>query len=335
MLEDTSLIRARVRNGNVWSALNEATFAIDSMGLVVSEFMYDPLPPSEAEIAAGHTNGEDFEFFELLNTGPSAIDLNGIVLDEGITFDFSAGSITNLTPGARLLVVEDLAAFEFRYGAGHPIAGQYSGKLQDAGERVRISNVLDATLIEFTYDNNLPWPLAAAGDGASLVLVDPSSGPDHNDPASWSASATPGGSPGLESVVSFTYANWAAANGVSNPGDDDDGDGLTNYEEFVRGSLPLLFSPNPGFSTQVKFLDVGGVIDSYLTISFSYNQAVQGVTTTVEGSEGLQGWTSGPGSTVRVQTVYHGDGSATEIWRSATPTSLVEGQFLRVRWESP
>jgi hypothetical protein len=55
----------------------------------------------------------------------------------------------------------------------------------------------------------------------------------------------------------------------------------------------------------------------------------------VEGSEGLQGWTTGPGSTVRVQTVYHGDGSATETWRSATPTSLAEGQFLRVRWESP
>jgi len=335
MLEDTSLVRARVRNGNVWSALNEATFAIDSMGLVVSEFMYDPLPPSEAEIAAGHTNGEDFEFFELLNAGPSAIDLNGIVLDEGITFDFSAGSITSLAPGARLLVVEDLAAFEFRYGAGHPIAGQYSGKLQDAGEMVRISNALDATLIEFTYDNNLPWPLAAAGDGASLVLVDPSSGPDHNDPASWSASATRGGSPGLESVVSFTYANWAAAEGVSNPGDDDDEDGLTNYEEFVRGSLPLQFSPTPGFSTEVEFLEVGGVIDSYLTISFSYNLAAQEVTTTVEGSEGLEGWTSGPGSTVRVQTVYHGDGSATETWRSATPTSLAEGQFLRVRWESP
>jgi hypothetical protein len=334
-LEETSLVKARVRNGSVWSALNEATFAIDSTGLVVSEFMYDPLSPSEAEIAAGHTNGEDFEFFELLNTGTSAIDLNGIVLDEGITFDFSTGSITSLAPGGRLLVVEDPVAFEFRYGTGHPVTGQYSGKLQDAGEMVRISNALDATLLEFTYDNNLPWPIAAAGDGSSLVLIDPSSGPDHNDPASWTASATRGGSPGLESVVSFTYANWAAAHGVTNPGDDEDGDRLTNYEEFVRGSSPLLFSPTPGSSTQVEFLEVGGVIDSYLTITFSYSLAAQGVTTTVEGSEGLQGWTIGPGSAVHVQTVYHGDGSATETWRSATPTSEADEHYLRVVWESP
>jgi hypothetical protein len=77
------------------------------------------------------------------------------------------------------------------------------------------------------------------------------------------------------------------------------------------------------------------VIDSYLTITFSYSLAAQGVTTTVEGSEGLQGWTIGPGSAVHVQTVYHGDGSATETWRSATPTSEADEHYLRVVWESP
>lgn len=330
VLNETVLVKSRVLNGADWSALNEATFALDTAGLVVSEFMYDPLPPSTAEIAAGHTNSEDFEFFELLNAGTATIDLNGVVLDEGIQFEFATGAITTLAPGERLLVVEDSAAFEFRYGGGLPITGQYTGKLDDSGEAVRITNALNAALIQFTYDNNPPWPVA--GNGISLVLIDPASAPNHNDPASWAASTILGGSPGVAEVLSFTYADWAAANGVAAPDGDDDGDGLTNFEEFLRGSLPLEFSPYAADNAGVEFLQVGPKLDAYLTLSFTYSLSAGGVTTTVQASAGLENWTSGPGSAVHLRTVYHGDGTATETWRSALPVSQVEEQFLRVLW---
>ena len=101
--------------------INSATFVQDFSSLVVSEFMYNPSAPTPAEIAAGHGDSEDFEFIEVLNTGAGLLDLSGLQFVEGITFDFSTGSITSLAAGARLLLVEDLSAFAFRYGAGHPL----------------------------------------------------------------------------------------------------------------------------------------------------------------------------------------------------------------------
>ena len=101
------------------------------------------------------------------------------------------------------LAVEDLAAFEFRYGMGLPVAGQYTGKLDDGGEQVRVSNILGTALIEFTYDNLAPWPVEAAGSGVSLVLTAPGVSPEHNDSSSWAASGVAGGTPGQENVISF------------------------------------------------------------------------------------------------------------------------------------
>ena len=211
---------------------------------------------------------------------------------------------------------------------GLPVAGQYTGKLDDGGEQVRVSNILGTSLIEFTFDNLAPWPVEAAGSGSSLVLTAPGVSPEHNDSSSWAASGVAGGTPGQENVISFDYADWAAANAVTNPGDDDDGDGLTNFDEFVRGTSPLALSVWPLAGGQMKFLEVGGVIDACLTYSFTYSLAAQ-VTTTVEFSRGLKLWDSGPGFTAHLRTIFHGDGTATATWRSATPASFDDRQFMR------
>ncbi|NIP96982.1 MAG: lamin tail domain-containing protein, partial [Akkermansiaceae bacterium] len=300
---------------------------IDPSDLVVSELMYDPVAASEGEIAEGFGDSEDFEYLELLNTGTSPLDLTGIRLAAGVTFEFADGAITELAPGARVLVVENAAAFEFRYGSGHPVAGQYGGKLDDSGELVRVADVLDVPLIEFTYGNASPWPEEAAGEGASLVLADPASAPDHDDPASWIASGVAGGTPGQGEVIAFDFATWAAAEGVTNPGDDDDGDGLTNYHEFVRGTPPLEYSAPRTDTAQVEFLGVGGVTDAYPTFTFTYSLAAAGVAASAEVSSGLVTWEGGPGSTEHVRTIYHGDGTATTTWRSVTPVGQDSEQF--------
>ena len=58
--------------------------------------------------------------------------------NQGIEFDFANASITSLAPRDRLLVVEDVAAFEFRYGDDLPVAGSWSGGLSNGGEQLTL-----------------------------------------------------------------------------------------------------------------------------------------------------------------------------------------------------
>ena len=55
-------------------------------GLVISEFMYNPLDASDAEELAGF-NTSDFEFIEIKNVGDVPLDLSDIRFTKGIDFD--------------------------------------------------------------------------------------------------------------------------------------------------------------------------------------------------------------------------------------------------------
>ncbi|MCL4178907.1 MAG: lamin tail domain-containing protein [Verrucomicrobia bacterium] len=161
--------------------------------LRITEIFYhpDPLPAHPEVDAAG------YEFVELRNIGDEELDLAGVRFTDGIAFDFGAGAITRLAPGARLLVVRDLAAFASRYGAGLPVAGQYSGALDNAGERLRLADAFGETILDFVYDDD--WHPITDGHGFSLGIVDealPWSA--WGEPASWRPTATRGGAPGLE-----------------------------------------------------------------------------------------------------------------------------------------
>jgi hypothetical protein len=194
-LSDRHLIRARVLNGAEWSALHEASFIVGTPELVISELHYHPGDPSAAEIAAGFTNQNDFEFVELYNPGNATFDLRGVHFADGIVFDFATSSITNLAPGARVLVVQNRAAFEQRYGVGLPIAGEFGGRLSNTGERLAVADADDNIIFEITYGTTAPWPTAPDGSGPSLELRDLAG--DRSAPDHWQSSALSGGSPGL------------------------------------------------------------------------------------------------------------------------------------------
>ena len=198
-LVDRQLIRARVLNGAEWSALHEATFVVGTPQLVISELHYHPADPSAEELAAGFIEANMFEFVELYNPGNATFDLNGVRLTNGIDFDFGTSAIRQLAPGARLLLVQNRAAFEFRYGVGLPIAGEYTGRLSNAGERVTVVGAAGAILFDITYGTVPPWPESPDGDGPSLELRDLAG--DRTAPDHWRASATSGGSPGLPLAV--------------------------------------------------------------------------------------------------------------------------------------
>jgi hypothetical protein len=111
-------------------------------------------------------------------------------------FAFPAGSAYNLAPGGYVLIVGNLAAFSARYDAnGLNIAGQYSGRLNNAGERLLLVDANTTPLHDFTYDD--AWHPTTDGDGPSMVVVDIAAAKSQwNDPSGWRPSTSTGGSPG-------------------------------------------------------------------------------------------------------------------------------------------
>lgn len=134
--------------------------------LRITELMFDPDP------MGGNTgfNTQQFEYIELRNTGPEDLDLRGVRFTEGIHFDFSAGSLTRLAAGERLLLVSDTNAFTLRYGAGWPVAGSFNGSLDNGGERLRLEDTDGEKILDFSYDN--AWHPGTEGQGFSLVIRD-------------------------------------------------------------------------------------------------------------------------------------------------------------------
>ncbi|MCL4176888.1 MAG: lamin tail domain-containing protein [Verrucomicrobia bacterium] len=191
---DLTTFKARALNGGEWSALSEATFVAGQPRLVISELHYHPANPTAAELAAGFGNDDDFEFIELYNAGTGTLDLRGVRLVDGMEFDFTGSGMTRLAPGEALLLVQNRAAFEFRYGTGLAIAGEYVGRLSNAGERIELVDAAGRSLIAFTFGTDAPWPASPDGDGTSLTLVDFEGDPEIA--GSWSASDVWGGTPG-------------------------------------------------------------------------------------------------------------------------------------------
>ncbi|MGC3959938.1 MAG: lamin tail domain-containing protein [Verrucomicrobiota bacterium] len=129
---------------------------------------------------------DDLEFLELQNIGSTPLSIGGLTFTAGITFTFTNG--TTLAPGQRFLLGRNATALQAKY-PGLAVHGIYSGKLDNAGETIRLSTPTGVTVLELTYGDASPWPVTADGMGWSLVLDDPVSG-------RYRVSSAVGGSPG-------------------------------------------------------------------------------------------------------------------------------------------
>ena len=340
-------VRSRILNGANWSALNDAFFVVDatpasSGNVVVSQVHYHPTDASTNEIAAGFTNQDDFEFLELMNISAGRVDLSGITFAAGLDFVFDgAAAIREIDPGGRVLIVKRREAFERRYGATHPVAGEFrnlSG-LSNAGERLELLASNGAVIKDFTYDDLPPWPANADGSGPALVLINPSSNPDHTNPANW-RSSTAEARPDFDD--SLSYGSWratsftpaeAANNLVSGPGADPDHDALTNAFEYGSGSDPK--SPASGN------VPTGGVasIDTptgpqdfaayYLTVRIGADEA----SWTVRSSVDLTTWDSA--GCIMFTRTENPDGTETRGYRSRLPCRRSRADFSRRAWRCP
>ncbi|MCP4256538.1 MAG: hypothetical protein GY774_03315 [Planctomycetes bacterium] len=181
-LNHTTQVKARILNGRSWSALTQATFAIGPLtnNLRITEIMYNPFIP-------------DTEYVELKNIGAETINLNLVKFTNGIDLTFPN---IELTPNEYIVVVQDYQAFETRYGQRINIAGQYSGSLNNAGERIKLQDAVGQTILDFEYKDG--WRSITDGDGFSLNVIDPVNTEPYgwNEKDSWRSSAYLSGSPG-------------------------------------------------------------------------------------------------------------------------------------------
>ncbi len=161
--------------------------------LRISELNYNPHPATSLERSLGFPNRDGFEFIELLNVGEESLELVGTQLTSPVSFQFFQP--TTLRPGERGLLVNDRAAFEARYGSELNVLGEYEGSLHNSGASIVLQDPFDRTILDFSYDDEDPWPVWADGFGSTLESIDPwgAAGSAGN----WRYSREFGGSPGV------------------------------------------------------------------------------------------------------------------------------------------
>ncbi|MEM7394889.1 MAG: CotH kinase family protein, partial [Verrucomicrobiota bacterium] len=332
-LNQSAVLTTRLQRENGdWSALNQEIYIVgtpaSSENLIITEIMYHPADASPEEMEAGFTNKDDFEFLELMNVGDGPIELVGSRVSNGFEFDFSFGDLKRLEAGQRGVLVSNRAAFIARYGEEvGPILGEYQvdgvGRLANGGERLTLTGAT-GEIVTLRYNDKEPWPVAADGDGYSLVLADETGASDPADPTSWVASSAINGSPGAEegpAVGGETFAQWQARvftadqladASVSGPDADSDLDRLTNFAEYAMAT-------NPVESDAFKAYRAIWVTDedvNYFGIEFQQNTNAEGVEYVVEISEDLQSWTS---EGVSFHSRSSGNGVDQVVYRSDNP----------------
>ncbi len=176
------VVKARMLAGTNWSALNEASFVVGSLtpSLRFTEIMYNPF------------GGDAFEYLELQNTGPLALNIGNYSFS-GITFAFPVNY--ELPAGQRIVLANNLSsnAFALRY-PGVAVAGWYAGNLANGGETITLLDSSNRVVLSVSYDDENGWPTLADGPGNSLEIVNVDGDPD--DPTNWRASNGFGGTPG-------------------------------------------------------------------------------------------------------------------------------------------
>jgi len=276
--------------------------------LVVSELMY-------------HPSGDNLaEYVELLNISSSdTLNLKEVRFTQGVEFNFTGSAIVSLSPGERVLIVRDLAAFETAYGANHPVAGAFTNgtALSNGGERLKLEDAKNGTIVEFTYDDQPPWPVEADQSGRSLVLIAPHTHPDPALSENWRVSLQPGGSLGGTDGAPFP----------SDPLGDANGNGEPDLIDYALGNDLGLSPIFPGFSWDE---DVPAGEDALLfTVPISL--AAKGVQIEFHFSTDLVEWQDGASHFELVSTEPLGDGRAVRTWRVKPPLHDQPQLYVRLR----
>ena len=304
------------------SSLGETLVLLDEAGATNDTATYQGAPSDAQQYLAisevmYHPPGDGLaEFIEILNVSDSVtVNLTDVHFTQGVEFNFTGSEITSLAPGARALVVRDLAAFEAVYGSSLPVAGVFTNDsaLSNAGELVKLEDADNGTVQEFDYLDEAPWPVEPDGTGYSLVLVAPESRPDPAIATNWRASARSGGTPGTEETSGgFT----------GNPTGDVNGNGEPDLLDYALGNDgPAQISP------AVRMDSVsGGAL-----VTYPVNVNAEGVVIEVHFSTDLVTWQDAAAHLESVSTEPLGAGRELVTSRIKASLQIEAELFMRLR----
>ncbi len=133
------------------------------------------------------TDNPDYEYIELFNRGDAEVDLGGWQFTAGVDFTFPSGAV--LGSQEYLVVCRNAAAVQQTYGLSPQIVlGNYSGQLDNGGEKVILANSEGLPIDYVKYSDCDPWSVLADGLGSSIECVNPSY--DNQRALNWRASLT-------------------------------------------------------------------------------------------------------------------------------------------------
>ena len=136
------------------------------------------------------------------------IYLRGVRFTSGITFDFTGSTPRCWLPGEHVVLVKNSAAFG-RTLHGRPTSpAQYTGSLDNSGERFVLRGRQRVGHRQFHVRRHRRLARAAPMAAArALVIVNPAVDP--NDPNNWRSSTEYGGSPGAVGLGRRSTRSWS------------------------------------------------------------------------------------------------------------------------------
>ena len=103
--------------------------------MIITEIQYHPLPQ-------GDLADDEFEFIELKNIGEKPFYIGNASFKEGIEYTFPSGTI--IEKDGFIVLASNADLFKYRYG--FTPFDQYSGRLDNDGERIKLKDALSKTI---------------------------------------------------------------------------------------------------------------------------------------------------------------------------------------------
>ena len=151
----------------------------DLSWLKLTEIMYNPED-------FGAVDGGELEFLEIKNTSNTlTLDISLLEITDGVNFTFPFG--TTMAPQSFIVIASNASELSAKC-PDVTVFGEYDGALSNGGEMIELVSLAGDTLIRVEYDDAMPWPVEADGDGYSLVPTERDPVGSQNDAALWKLS---------------------------------------------------------------------------------------------------------------------------------------------------